>query len=52
MFENYKKLKRGIMIGIGAESDYLAENTKLAPEWMKNNSLEWLYRIYQKPKRL
>jgi N-acetylglucosaminyldiphosphoundecaprenol N-acetyl-beta-D-mannosaminyltransferase len=52
MYENYKKLNRGIMIGIGAGFDYLAGNTKHAPEWMKNFSLEWLYRLIQEPKRL
>ena len=52
MYENYKKLNRGIMIGIGAGFDYLAGNTKHAPLWMKNASLEWLYRLIQEPKRL
>ena len=52
MYENYKKMKRGVMIGIGAGFDYLAGNTKHAPEWMKNSSLEWLYRLIQEPGRL
>ncbi len=52
MYENYKKLNRGMMIGIGAGFDYFAGNTKHAPEWMKNYSLEWLYRLIQEPRRL
>ena len=52
IFNNYKKLNKGVMIGIGAGLDYLAGNTKHAPEWMKNASLEWLYRLIQEPKRL
>jgi N-acetylglucosaminyldiphosphoundecaprenol N-acetyl-beta-D-mannosaminyltransferase len=52
MYENYKKLERGVMIGIGAGFDYLAGNTKHAPVWMKNMALEWLYRLIQEPKRL
>lgn len=52
MYENYKKLDQGVMIGIGAGFDYLAGNTKHAPEWMKNASLEWLYRLIQEPRRL
>lgn len=52
MYENYKKLKRGVMIGIGAGFDYLAGNIKHAPEWMKNLALEWLYRLIQEPGRL
>ena len=52
IYENYKKLNRGVMIGIGAGFDYIAGNTKHAPEWMKNMSLEWLFRLVQEPKRL
>ncbi len=52
MYENYMHLNKGIMIGIGAGFDYLAGNTEHAPEWMKNFSLEWLYRLLQEPGRL
>ncbi len=52
MYENYKMLNKGVMIGIGAGFDYLAGNTQHAPEWMKNFSLEWLYRLIQEPGRL
>jgi len=52
MYENYRKLNRGVMIGIGAGFDYLAGKTKHAPEWMKNFALEWLYRLIQEPGRL
>ena len=52
MYENYKKLDHGVMVVIGAGFDYLAGNTKHAPEWMKNASLEWLYRLIQEPGRL
>ncbi len=52
MYENYKKLNQGVMIGIGAGFNYLAGNIKHAPEWMKNLALEWLYRLMQEPRRL
>ncbi|GAB4447288.1 MAG: WecB/TagA/CpsF family glycosyltransferase [Bacteroidales bacterium] len=52
MYENYKKLNHGIMIGIGAGFDYLAGKTRHAPKWMKDFSLEWLYRLIQEPRRL
>jgi len=52
MAKNYQQLKRGVMIGIGAGFDYLAGNTRHAPQWMKNVSLEWLYRLIQEPGRL
>lgn len=52
MAENINGLKKGIMIGIGAGFDYLTGHTKHAPDWMKNYSLEWLYRLMQEPRRL
>lgn len=42
----------GLMIGIGAGADYFAGNIKRAPMWMQKSSLEWLYRLFQEPKRL
>ena len=52
MYENYQKLHRGVMIGVGAGFDYLAGKTRHAPQWMKNWALEWLYRLIQEPRRL
>ena len=52
MANNYAMLDRGIMIGIGAGFDYLAGQTKHAPNWMKYFALEWLFRLIQEPKRL
>lgn len=43
---------KGLMLGVGAGFDYYADNIKRAPEWMQRNSLEWLYRLIQDPKRL
>lgn len=52
MATHYKKLDFGLMLGVGAGFDYIAGNTKHAPTWMKNASLEWLFRLIQEPKRL
>jgi len=52
MAENIHRLNNGLMIGIGAGFDYLTGDTKHAPSWMKNYSLEWVYRLIQEPKRL
>ena len=41
-----------IMIGIGGALPVLIGLQKRAPEWMQKNSLEWLYRLKQEPKRL
>jgi N-acetylglucosaminyldiphosphoundecaprenol N-acetyl-beta-D-mannosaminyltransferase len=52
MAANFRQLNRGVMIGIGAGFDYLSGNTRHAPQWMKDASLEWLYRLIQEPGRL
>lgn len=52
IYSNYHSLNKGIMVGIGAGFDYMAENLKNAPKWMKDYSLEWLYRLKQEPGRL
>lgn len=51
MSEHKNKVK-GLMIGVGAGFDYIAGNISRAPIWMQKNSLEWLYRLIQDPKRL
>ncbi len=42
----------GFMIGVGAAFDYIAGNIKRAPKLMQKLNLEWLYRLFQDPKRL
>ena len=41
-----------LMIGIGGALPVFTGAQKRAPQWMQNNSLEWLYRLIQEPKRL
>lgn len=48
----HKKRVQALMIGVGAAFDYEAGNIKRAPQWMQKCSLEWLYRLFQDPKRL
>jgi N-acetylglucosaminyldiphosphoundecaprenol N-acetyl-beta-D-mannosaminyltransferase len=40
------------MIGIGGTLDFIAGETKRAPEWMQRTGLEWSYRLLQEPRRL
>lgn len=42
----------GVMLGVGAAFDFIAGTVRRAPEWMQELCLEWLYRIFQDPKRL
>lgn len=41
-----------VMIGIGGTLDFIAGETKRAPEWMQRAGLEWSYRLLQEPHRL
>lgn len=43
---------KGFMVGVGAAFDYFVGNLERAPEWMQKNSMEWIYRLIQEPKRL
>ena len=40
------------LVGIGGALPVLVGLQKRAPQWMQQNSLEWLYRLGQEPKRL
>ncbi|MEB3339843.1 WecB/TagA/CpsF family glycosyltransferase [Okeania sp.] len=42
---------QAIWIGIGGSFDIWAGIKERAPAWFRNNSLEWLYRLYQEPWR-
>ena len=41
-----------ISLGLGASLDFEAGEVKRAPKWMADHGLEWVYRIFQDPKRL
>ena len=51
MAEHRDRIK-GVMIGVGAAFDFYAGTLKRAPEWMRDNGLEWLHRLMIDPKRL
>ena len=39
-------------LGVGVSFSFLAGELVRAPDWAKNNGLEWLYRLFAEPKRL
>jgi N-acetylglucosaminyldiphosphoundecaprenol N-acetyl-beta-D-mannosaminyltransferase len=41
-----------VMCGVGAAFDFHAGRIPMAPRWMQEHGLEWLYRTSQEPKRL
>lgn len=51
MAEHKDKIS-AVMIGVGAGFDFHAGTVKRAPAWMQRSGLEWLYRLFQDPKRL
>jgi exopolysaccharide biosynthesis WecB/TagA/CpsF family protein len=42
----------GVMMGVGAGFNFHAGNIKRAPVWIQKIGFEWLYRLFQDPKRL
>lgn len=43
---------KGVMMGVGAGFDFHAGTIKRAPKWIQNIGFEWLYRLFQDPRRL
>jgi N-acetylglucosaminyldiphosphoundecaprenol N-acetyl-beta-D-mannosaminyltransferase len=52
MYEHRHKLKVPVMLGVGAAFDMNSGNLRRAPEWMRDNGLEWLFRLGSEPRRL
>ena len=53
LYENRDLLKNvNFTMGVGGSFDVIAGIVKRAPLWMQHNGLEWLYRVYQEPKRM
>ena len=48
----HKDKVKGVMMGVGAGFDFHAGTIKRAPEWLQKIGFEWLYRLFQDPKRL
>jgi N-acetylglucosaminyldiphosphoundecaprenol N-acetyl-beta-D-mannosaminyltransferase len=40
------------VMGVGGSFDIMAGRSRRAPKWIQNSGLEWLYRIYQEPRRM
>lgn len=41
-----------VMLGVGAAFDFHAGVINRAPQWMRDNGLEWLHRLCSEPRRL
>lgn len=52
IYHNYLKYGATVSVCAGATVDFLSGNVNRAPKWMRDHGLEWLYRLFQEPKRL
>jgi len=43
---------QGVLLCVGAAFDFIAGTKSMAPRWMQNHGLEWLFRLAQEPRRL
>ncbi len=49
--ENFHLNPQALWIGVGGSFDIWAGVKNRAPSWLRDNYLEWLYRLYQEPWR-
>jgi N-acetylglucosaminyldiphosphoundecaprenol N-acetyl-beta-D-mannosaminyltransferase len=53
LYQNKDLLKNvNLIMGVGGSFDVIAGYVKRAPLWMQKTGLEWLYRVYQEPRRM
>ena len=49
---NRHLLKTHVAIGIGGTLEFLSDSIPRAPAWMQEHCLEWVYRMWNEPRRL
>jgi N-acetylglucosaminyldiphosphoundecaprenol N-acetyl-beta-D-mannosaminyltransferase len=52
MNEHCSQLNAAVLVGVGAAFDFHTGRVAQAPEWMRENGFEWLYRLLREPRRL
>jgi N-acetylglucosaminyldiphosphoundecaprenol N-acetyl-beta-D-mannosaminyltransferase len=52
IYQNRAKIQVPVMLGVGAAFDFNCGRTRQAPSWMRENGLEWLFRLSTEPQRL
>jgi N-acetylglucosaminyldiphosphoundecaprenol N-acetyl-beta-D-mannosaminyltransferase len=50
--KNKHLIKVPVSIGVGGTYEFIAGTVSRSPKWMQKSGLEWVYRLYQEPKRL
>jgi len=46
------RLNARVLLSVGAAFDFHAGRVRQAPRWMQTRGLEWLFRLWQEPRRL
>jgi N-acetylglucosaminyldiphosphoundecaprenol N-acetyl-beta-D-mannosaminyltransferase len=49
---HYRALGVPVSVGVGATIDFLAGHMRRAPRWMQTTGMEWIFRLFQEPRRL
>jgi N-acetylglucosaminyldiphosphoundecaprenol N-acetyl-beta-D-mannosaminyltransferase len=52
MHQNRELLSVQVMLGVGAAFDFNSGRSRQAPVWMRENGLEWMFRLLTEPQRL
>jgi N-acetylglucosaminyldiphosphoundecaprenol N-acetyl-beta-D-mannosaminyltransferase len=52
MHQHRSRLRVPVVVGVGAAFDFNSGVSRQAPVWMRENGLEWLFRLIQEPRRL
>src|SRR6267378_1155161 len=52
MHEHRDRLNVPVLVGVGAAFDFHTGRVAQAPRWMRENGLEWLFRLASEPRRL
>lgn len=52
MAEYLPKLNTTVMVGVGAAFDFYTGRVAQAPRWIQRSGFEWLFRLFQEPRRL
>jgi N-acetylglucosaminyldiphosphoundecaprenol N-acetyl-beta-D-mannosaminyltransferase len=52
MHNHRERLKVQVLVGVGAAFNIHTGELRQAPQWMREHGLEWLFRLFQEPRRL
>ena len=52
IYEHRDRLNVPVLVGAGASFKFLSGSVKRAPSWLSNWGFEWLWRMFQEPRRV